>query len=49
MTEDGERERRRAQLVKEKEMLEKAQDWLNSLSDESPEAKEEADEEMYSA
>ncbi len=48
MAEDPQREVRRAQLKKEKDTLAKAQDWLSSLSEDSPEMDVDQDE-LYTA
>ena len=47
MAEDPQREVRRAQLKKEKETLGKAQGWLLTLSEDSPDM--EVDDDLYTA
>lgn len=47
MAEDPQREVRRAQLKKEKETLGKAQGWLSSLSEGSPDV--EVEDDLYTA
>ena len=47
MAEDPQREIKRAQLKKEKETLGKAQGWLSSLSEDSPDM--EVEEDLYTA
>ncbi len=47
MAEDPQREVRRLQLKKEKETLAKAQGWLSSLSEDSPDM--EVEDDLYTA